>query len=70
MGGWGEEHSKPQGDMGLGSLTPSQIITQRSEERQAAKELADVVEEMIKYSFDEWMAPVADALAKYKATLI
>lgn len=67
---WGEEHKRPQGDMGLGTLTPSQIITQRGEERQAAKELADAVQDMIDHSFDEWMAPIADALEKYKATLI
>lgn len=68
--GWGEEHNKPQGDMGLGTLTPSQIITQRGEERQAAKELADAVEEMFEYGVEEWMVPIAEALAKYKATLI
>lgn len=70
MVGWGEEHQRPQGDMGVGTLSPSQIITQRAEERQAAKELADAVKDMIDHSFDEWMAPVADALEQYYKTLI
>lgn len=67
--GWGEKQG-PQGDMGLGTLTPSQIITQRSEERRAGKELADAVTEWTEDPTFEKFLTMRNKTLMYYATLI